>query len=100
MKILFAKKCERLGIEVVVHNPTQKTTTSLVLPKELFSVEEALKKLSAALRNLERDGFDQSEVLRLRTIISMVKSDKKIFADYLDYHGLEDRLVELEAKYK
>ena len=38
------KKCRRLGIEVVVHNPTQKTTTSLVLLKELFSIEEALRR--------------------------------------------------------
>jgi hypothetical protein len=34
------KKCRRLGIEVVVHNPTQKTTTSIVLLKELVILKK------------------------------------------------------------
>jgi hypothetical protein len=39
-------------------------------------------------------------VLRLRGIIAGVKIYKEIFADYLDYRGLEERLVELEGKYE
>jgi hypothetical protein len=45
-------------------------SSSLKLPAELPSVEESLKKLSAALKALETPGLDQSEVLRLRGIIA------------------------------
>ena len=74
-------------------------SSSFQLPEELPSVEEALKTLSAALKALETPGLDQAEVLRLRSIISGVKVYKEIFADYLDYRGLEERLVDLEGKY-
>jgi len=43
--------------------------------------------------------LDQAETLRLRSIISGIKIYKKIFADYLNYRELEDRLIELEEKY-
>ena len=75
-------------------------SSSLKLPEELPSIETALKKLSAALSALETSGLDQSEVLRLRGIIAGVKIYKEIFADYLDYRGIEERLVELEGKYE
>jgi hypothetical protein len=75
------------------------SSSNLKLPEELPSVEEALKTLSAALKALETPGLDQAEVLRLRSIISGVKVYKEIFADYLDYRGLEERLVDLEGKY-
>jgi len=66
---------------------------------ELPSIEEALKTLNAALLALDQPGLDKSEILRLRSIISGIKIYKEIFSDYLDYRGLEMRLVELEAKY-
>ena len=62
--------CKRLKLEVVVaksYTPT--TTTSLVLPKELPSVEEALKILVAAMKALETPDLSKTEVLRLRSII-------------------------------
>jgi len=43
-----SKKCERLGLEVVGATPQVKTTTSILMPKELPSIEEALKKLACA----------------------------------------------------
>ena len=45
-------KMQRLGLEVVVRKPTDSrtTTSELVLPVELPSVEEALKMLAGALR--------------------------------------------------
>ena len=64
-------KCKRLKLEVVVaksYTPTT-TTTSLVLPKELPSVEEALKILVAAMNALETPDLSKTEVLRLRNII-------------------------------
>ncbi len=87
-------KEKRVTSDVTVFSSTHQN-----LPEELLSVEDALKKLVAALTALEQPGLDHSEVLRLRGIITGIKIYKEIFADYLDYRGLETRLVELEAKY-
>lgn len=93
------KKIARLGLEVVVHSESHGTTTSsLTLPSELPSVEEALKTLSGALKALETPGLEQSETLRLRSIIQGVKIYKELFADYVDYRGLESELLELKEK--
>lgn len=92
-------KIARLGLEVVVHGKSERTTTTnLQMPSELPSVEEALKTLSGALKALETPGLDQAEVLRLRSIISGVKIYKELFADYLDYRGLEAEALELSQK--
>jgi hypothetical protein len=74
-------------------------SSNLEMPEEMPSVEEALKTLCAALKALETPGLDKSEVLRLRSIISGIKTYKELFVDYLDYRGLEQRLLELEGKY-
>jgi len=94
-------KIARLGLEVVVaseHQPI--TTTQLVLPTELPSVEETLKKLAAALTALETPGLEQSEVLRLRGMIQGCKVYKDILAEYADYRGLEAELLEFREKYE
>ncbi len=78
----------------------RRLSSSFKLPKELPSIEEQLKKLTAALSVLETPGLDQAETLRLRSIISGVKIYKELFADYLNYRELEERLVELEGKYR
>ena len=43
------QKCRRLGLKVVVNRPgkTVTTTSDLVIPKELPTIEEALKILAA-----------------------------------------------------
>ena len=89
------KKIERLGLKVVVRK-IQQTTTS---PGELISVECALEKLNSALNALELPGLDQSETLRLRSIIQGRKVYIEKFAEYLNYRELEARLIELEGKY-
>jgi hypothetical protein len=66
----------------------------LKLPAELPSVEDTLKKLSAALKALETPGLDKSDVLRLRGIIAGCKVYKELFADYIDYRGLEAELLD------
>ncbi len=97
-------KMYNLGLKQKEEDKRQHTprllSSSFQLPAELPSVEEALKKLAAALKSLEQPGLDQTEVLRFRTVIPGVKIYKEIFADYLDYCGLEERLVELEGKYE
>jgi hypothetical protein len=95
------KKMERLGLEVVDEEKKNiSTTTSLELPAELPSVEETLLKLSAALKALEKPGLEKSEVLRLRGIIAGAKVYKELLADYMNYRGLEAKLLELKKKYE
>jgi ABC-type ATPase with predicted acetyltransferase domain len=49
-------KAKRLGLEVVVSEKNQLTTTThSKLPSELLSIENVMKRLSAALEALERD---------------------------------------------
>ena len=90
-----------LGLKLKEEETVRKkrVSSSFELPAELPSVEEALKTLSAALKALETPGLDQSEVVRLRSIISGVKIYKELFADYVDYRGLEAELLELNAKF-
>jgi hypothetical protein len=96
------QKIRRLGLEVVVQKKFVCSTTSseLTLPQELPSVEQALKTLSAALTALEMPGLEKSEVIRLRAIIQGVKVYKELVADYMDYRGLEDELMEWGKKYE
>ena len=74
-------------------------TTTLALPDELPSVEEALKTLAAALKALDAPGLERSEVLRLRGIISGAKIYKELLADYINYRGIEAELLELRKKF-
>jgi hypothetical protein len=98
------RDCVRMKIarlEVVVQPESQRTTTTgLILPLELPSVEDELKVLSAALKALEQPGLEQSETLRLRSIIQGVRIYEDLFADYVDYRGIEMELVELRIKYE
>ena len=75
------------------------SSTVLKLPEELPSVEEALKTLAATLKALEAPELEQSEVLRLRSIISGIKTYKELLADYIDYRGLEAELLKWSQKY-
>ncbi len=92
-------KVARLGLDVVVQSDSERTTTSsLKLPSELPSIEEELKKLSAALSALETPGLEQAETLRLRSIIQGVKIYKELFEDYVDYRGLEAEVAEVKRR--
>lgn len=96
-------KIRRLGLEVVDPNKKFKRTTTtaeLELPKELFSVEEVLKELHAAVMGLKTPGLDKTEVIRLRGIVAACKVYKEMLADYMDYRGLEAELMEWRMKYE
>jgi hypothetical protein len=90
------KKIDRLDLKVVVHKIQQPATSG---GGELVSVECALGKLNDALNMLELPGLDQSETLRLRSIVSGGKVYIEKFAEFLNYRELEARLIELEGKY-
>lgn len=92
-------KIRRLGLEVV--DPKgYRTTTSLELPKELPSVEEALKILAAALKGATQPGLDKVEVQRLQVVATLAKTYKDLLADYINYREIERQMIELRAKYE
>ena len=93
------KKCKRLGLEVVGAKG-YRTTTSLKLPKELPSVEEALKILAAALEKAAESGLDKVEVQRLQVIATLARTYKEILADYINYREIEKELVKWRARYE
>jgi len=93
-------KIKRIGIEVVVTPVSGLTTTSdLVLPAELPSVEETLKILCVAIDSLKAQGLDQAEVFRLRTLIQGCKIYKELLADYINYRGIEMKIAKMEEDY-
>jgi hypothetical protein len=94
-------KLKRLGLEVVVSEKNQLTTSSRSrLPSELPSIENVMKRLSAALEALEQPGIEKKEIIRLRCFIQGVKIYKELFADYVHYREIEAELVELRQKYE
>lgn len=103
-----SKKLKRLELVVVggekqnVGTTTieEETRIKLKIPDELPSVEEALKKLSAALDALARPGLSKAEIMRFRTIIVAVKTYQKLFAEYVDYRKIEVDLVDLRKKFE
>jgi ribosomal protein L10 len=92
------KKCDRLGLEVV-GGKALTTTTSISIPKELPSVEEALGMLAGALKAACKPGLDKVEVQRLQVVATLARAYKDILADYVNYRSLEVELVDLRKKY-
>ena len=97
-------KIARLGLEVVTEQKNSAVTTTshlttLKLPAELPSVEEQLKVLAAALEALRSPEIEKLDVLRLRAIIQGVKVYQEKLAEYVDYRGIEAKVVDLEEKY-
>jgi hypothetical protein len=103
-----SKKLTRLGLVVVGDEKKNARTTTkeeetrirLNIPNELPSVEEALKKLSAALDALAQPGLTKTEIMRFRSVIIAVKTYQKLFAEYAQYREIEIELIELSKKYE
>ncbi len=88
-------KCQRLGL--ITKGGVD--ATSIPLPKELPSVEDALKKLADALEIACTPGLDKVEVQRLHVVATLAKTYKEILADYINYREIEAKLNDMEAKY-
>lgn len=93
------EKCGRLGLRVVVGKSRQGTTSTMQLPEELPSVEEALRILAGALNAASEPGLDRVEVQRLQVVATLARTYKNLLTDYIGYRQIEAKLVELEAKY-
>jgi hypothetical protein len=94
------EKARRLGLRVIITNSKRKLTThEIQLPPELPSVEEALKILAGALKEAAKPDLNSVEVQRLQVTATLARTYKELLADYIDYRGIESKLVELEGKY-
>ena len=93
-------KMNRLNLKEVGYGIHDPSSSRLDLPDDLPSVEEALHVLCKALDDLNQKGLDQNETLRLRTVIQGVKIYKELFADYINYSGIEAKMIEMEEKYE
>ena len=95
------KKLQRMGLKVVQLQKTSGTTTSseVIMPKELPSVEEALKLLAGAMKALETPELSRTEVLRLRCLIQAATVYQTKIAEYMDYRRLESELLDWKGKY-
>lgn len=86
-------KCQRLGLKL---QSKGYVTTSVSLPRELLSVEEALRMLAGALKTAVKPGLDKVEVQRLQAVATIAKAYKEILADYINYREIEAKLKEME----
>ena len=66
------------------------------IPKELLSVEDALKMLAGALKTAVKPGLNKVEVQRLQAVSSIAKTYKELLADYINYREIENKLREME----
>jgi hypothetical protein len=88
-------KCQRLGLQLQVKGYVD---TSIPLPRELPSVEEALKILAGALKASVKPGLNRLEVQRLQTVANISKTYKEILVDYIGYREIERKMEEMEER--
>jgi hypothetical protein len=88
-------KCQRMGLQLQTKGYVD---TSIPLPKELPSVEEALKILAGALKISAKPGLNRLEVQRLQTVANISKTYKEILVDYVGYREVERKLDEMEEQ--
>jgi hypothetical protein len=86
-------KCQRLGLEL---QSKGYVNTSVSLPRDLPSVEEALRMLAGALKTAVKPGLDKVEVQRLQAVATIAKTYKELLADYINYREIETKLREME----
>ena len=73
-------------------------TTQLKENAPLPTIEEQLHVLNAAIVELRRPGISRAEVARYSKIIDGVKVYNDLFAKFVDYRGLETKVLELEKR--
>jgi IS30 family transposase len=93
------QKLRRLGLKVVTLQKSSGTTTSeLIMPEELPSIEEALKQLVAAMNALKTPWFSKTEIMRLRALIQTCSLYQHRIAEYVDFRGIEKELFEMKER--
>ena len=94
-------KARRLGLRSKEEGEAAKlspsSTAELIMPEEFISVEDALKKLVAAMNALEEPGLSRTDVMRLRALIQTSGLYQKRLAEYMQYRQIEakvDKVIE------
>jgi hypothetical protein len=89
-------KLQRMDLEVVVMTDKKSavTTTSfdLPVPDDLPSVEMQLRVLAGAIKKLQKDNLSKTDVMRLGRLIAGVGKYKELFADYVGYREIEQKV--------
>jgi len=98
------KKAKRLGLRLeegggLKINPPSSSSLAIESRGELRSIEEALKLLNGALDTLQKGGLDKTEIMLLRTVIQGATVYMDRVAEFINYRVIEEKLVEMEAKY-
>ncbi len=88
-------KSQRLGLKLQTKGYVN---TSIQIPRELPSVEEALKILAGALKASVKPGLDKVEVQRLQTIATIAKTYQELLSNYINYREIEIKLKEMEEQ--
>lgn len=86
-------KCQRLGLPLRAKGYVK---SQISLPRELPSVEEALRMLAGALKAAVKPGLDRVEVQRLQAVAAISKTYKELLTDYINYREIEAKLKEME----
>lgn len=86
-------KCQRLGLPLKAKGYVK---FPISLPRELPSVEEALRMLAGALKAAVKPGLDRVEVQRLQAVATISKTYKELLTDYINYREIEAKLKEME----
>ena len=95
------QKLRRLGLKVVTLENTEGSTTSeLILPEDLPSIEMTLLKLAAAMKALEDPKLTKTDIMRLRTLIQTSTIYQKRFAEYVGYRQIERKLIEANEMFE
>ena len=89
-------KMQRLGLEVVVapvkKNVGTTTTFDLPVPDDLPSIEMQLRVLAGVIKKLQEDDLDKVDVMRLGRLIAGVDKYKALYADYVGYREIEQKV--------
>ncbi|MCW3995008.1 MAG: hypothetical protein NWE98_02515 [Candidatus Bathyarchaeota archaeon] len=88
-------KCQRIGLPLKANGYVK---TQIPLPRELPSVEEALRMLAGALKAAVKPGLNRVEVQRLQAVAAISKTYKELLTDYINYREIEAKIKEMEEQ--
>ncbi len=92
-------KLKRLGV-VVVKQKIQRTTTTKIKSKGLWTHEQALKILAGAVEALRQPDQEKLELQRLRILVDAVQTYDSVLEKFERWTEIESRLLEMDKKIK
>ncbi len=92
-------KLKRLGV-VVVKQKIQRTTTTKIKSKGLWTHEQALKILAGAVEALRQPDQEKLELQRLRILVDALQTYDSVLEKFERWVEIEERLLEMDKKIK